>query len=190
MSGSDAAFRGGSRPSEMRASPVRARAAAGRTTRHRDCSEDGPDLTQGVAHGPLVARQYPGARRQYPAASCVSRRAIRVSSPWLTGRQYMRQYLAAPGPTLVVAPSESDPSQFPLAHGPSVPRMSECVSAPAGRSAPQQVDATSENVHQGHRPIVPLKRIPSVRLPSIHSVDEPAHGPDTSRHVQLTWCWF
>jgi hypothetical protein len=105
VSGSDAAFRGGSRPSEMRASPARARVAAGRTTRH--CSEDGPDLTQGVAHGPLVARQYPGARRQYPAASCVSRRAIRVSSPWLTGRQYMRQYPAAPGPTLVVAPSES-----------------------------------------------------------------------------------
>jgi hypothetical protein len=93
----------------MRESPVRARAAAGRTTRHRDCSEDGPDLTQGVAHGPLVARQYPGARRQYPAASCVSRRAIRVSHPWLTGRQYMSQYPAAPGPTLVVVPSESYP---------------------------------------------------------------------------------
>jgi len=127
VSGSDAAFRGGSRPSEMRASPVRARAAAGRTTRHR--SEDGPDLTQGVAHGPFVARQYPGARVSTPPRHAL---IVAPSESVPPGSRAVSTYVSTPLRPAMRQLSRH-PSQFPLAHGPSVPRMSECVSAPAGR---------------------------------------------------------
>ena len=41
-----------------------------------------------MAHGPSDACQHPGSHCQYPVRAGGQFRAIRVSSPWLTGRQY------------------------------------------------------------------------------------------------------
>jgi hypothetical protein len=79
---SGTASRTDSRPRAIRASSPSARKATGEP-RRRPAAEFSVALllTRGMAHGPLVTRQYPCAHSQYPAALGVPCRAIQIGTP-------------------------------------------------------------------------------------------------------------
>ena len=77
-----------------------------------------------MARGPTGARQYPGTRCQYPVCAGGGQiRAIRVSSPWHTGRQSHVSTPARAVSTPFAPAVRFEPSE-------SVPRGSQAVSTP------------------------------------------------------------
>ena len=133
--------------------PRRRRAHTGQRRQPRDSSLAGPHRhSESVPLGSRAIRAITGVAPIVSFSASVSERATRVSTPWLTGRQYP----LAHGPSV-------QQSAARVAHRPSVPRLrTQAIragpSAPASTSAGYQVPAPIVRRQRRHRASVARRR--------------------------------
>ena len=115
-----------------------------------------------VAHGPSEERSYADSCCQYPFRAGGQRRAVRVSTPWLTGRHYP---MTGPCPRLAPTNGRSASGPAPPASHPACPG-SRAIRDPAC---------------QGHAYRLP--RVASVRQPSRPAGTAPGQAPSSYRSL-------